>query len=187
MEIYSGAKTVKAKAMTKGTYILEVGATNSVHSIDTYGYLVGYPGPDGVFDGPMIDGCYYLSWSPANVFEAAYHKGGLENATDGYHSFKELYEYRKMYNALIFNEWAVQNMYSVHKSFTHADGELCFDGKYFVVVAELPAGQVTNHYEIKDWELFQLPIKSKANVWDGHSPQVAVERLEAFIRNYCKM
>ena len=41
-----------------------------------------------------------------------------ENTSDGYHAFKELYEFRKFYNAALFNEWAdlPGNPYDVHKS-----------------------------------------------------------------------
>ena len=39
--------------------------------------------------------------------------------SDGYHTFDELYEFRKIYNACLFNEWASQNKYSVHKSRRH--------------------------------------------------------------------
>ena len=29
----------------------------------------------------------------------------IEDISDGYHSFKDLYEFRKLYNAALFNEW----------------------------------------------------------------------------------
>jgi len=34
--------------------------------------------------------------------------GKMENISDGYHTFAELYEFRKMYNVVLFNEWAAQ-------------------------------------------------------------------------------
>ena len=37
-----------------------------------------------------------------------------ERVSDGYHTFSELYEFRKMYNALLFNEWYKQGKYQVH-------------------------------------------------------------------------
>lgn len=42
-------------------------------------------------------------------------------------------------------------------------------------MAELPTGQISNHYEMKDWDLFNIPEKEKANMWDGHSPQDVYE------------
>jgi hypothetical protein len=105
----------------------------------------------------------------------------IGNVSDGYHTFNELYEYRLLYNASFFNELAKQNLYDVHKSKKHSDGEDCFGGGWFIVMAELPTGQVSNHYELKDWNLFQVPEKEKANVWDRHTPQDVAKRMREFL------
>lgn len=63
--------------------------------------------------------------------------------SDGFHSFDELYHYRMLYNAAFFN--SLGERYEVHKSYRHADGELCFGGGWFIVMANLPTGQVSNH------------------------------------------
>ena len=81
----------------------------------------------------------------------------VKDVSDGYHTFSELYEFRMAYNVLLFNEWAEQGKYLVHKSKRHSDGELCFDGEHFVVVAILPAGQITNHYKLEHWDKFDVP------------------------------
>ena len=124
---------------------------------------------------------------------------GFENAkmlaksgefSDGYHTFNELYYYRLLYNAAFFNDMAFYDNWAggswhvdfdVHKSKKHSDGEDCFGGGWFIVMAELPTGQVSNHYEMKYWDYFKIPEKEKANVWDGHTPQEAAERLKKFI------
>lgn len=103
------------------------------------------------------------------------------NISDGYHTFNELYEYRLLYNASMFNELAKQGLYDVHKSKRHSDGEECFGGGWFIVQAQLPTGQISNHYEMKDWDLFQIPEKEKANIWDGHTPQDVAKRLRDFL------
>ena len=104
--------------------------------------------------------------------------------SDGYHTFNELYDYRKAYNAAFFNELAKQGLYDVHKSKLHSDGEIPFDdANWFIVMAELPTGQISNHYEIKDWELFDIPEKNRANVYDGHTPQDVYERLVKYLNN----
>jgi len=111
-----------------------------------------------------------------------------ENTSDGYHTFKELYEYRMLYNAALFNEWALSDVwaeqpdskvhrFNVHKSNRHSDGEECFGGGWFIVMATLPTGQISNHYEDKYWELFQIPARKKADKWDGHTPQDVAKRL----------
>lgn len=117
--------------------------------------------------------------------------------SDGYHTFGELYEFRKVYNAALFNDWAKNNTsnvmlmsnppipkfepkYDVHKSWKHHDGELCFGGGWFIVVAVLPTGQISNHYEAKDWDLFNIPEVEKAKYeFDGHTPNDVLNRLKA--------
>ena len=104
--------------------------------------------------------------------------------SDGYHTFNELYDYRKAYKAAFFNELAKQGLYDVHKSKLHSDGKVPFDDdNWFIVMAELPTGQISNHYEIKDWDLFDIPEKEKANTWDGHTPQDVYKRLIKYLNN----
>ena len=126
--------------------------------------------------------------------------------SDGYHTFDELYEFRKMYNAALFNQWAQQSAleidreeayrvegfdiptwtpkYNVHKSRLHHDGELCFgDKKWFIVSAMLPTGLISNHYKMEDWDLFKVPEVDKALYeFDGHTGKDVLERL----RDICK-
>ncbi len=123
-----------------------------------------------------------------------------EMVSDGFHTFKELYDFRMVYNAALFNEWAVQKIktgnyllsnppqieykikYNVHKSWKHYNGEWCFgkEKEWFIVVAMLPTGQISNHYEEKYWDLFKVPEAEKALFeWDGHSSQDVLERLKS--------
>lgn len=107
--------------------------------------------------------------------------------SDGYHTFNELYEFRKMYNAVLFNEWAKYDIpvYDVHKSWKHNDGELCFGGGWFIVVAMLPTGQITNHYKESDWDLFKIPESEKAKYeYDGHTPNDVILRLKQLTEGY---
>ena len=101
------------------------------------------------------------------------------DTSDGYHTFNELYEYRMQYNAALFNEWALQKKYKVHKSWYHADepNKPIFGGGWFIVMAELPTGQISNHYPEKDWDNFQIPETPTAHAFDGHTPQEALERI----------
>ena len=107
----------------------------------------------------------------------------IEKISDGYHTFEELYNYRMIYNALWFNELSkIHPEYLIHKSWKHADGEDCFGGGWFIVMAELPTGQISNHYEAKYWDLFKIPVKEKSRIWDGHTPQEAYERMIKYIK-----
>lgn len=101
------------------------------------------------------------------------------NYSDGYHTFNELYEFRKSYNAALFNMWSAYNYFPVVKSHRHSDGELCFGGGWFIVTATLPNGQISNHYENKDWDLFRCEIVETAPVWDGHTSSDVLDRLNA--------
>lgn len=92
---------------------------------------------------------------------------------DEYHTMDELYEYRMLYNALAANLMPDKAV----KSWRHSDGEECFGGGWFVVYLNLPAGQVSNHYKAEHWDLFQIPEAEVAPEWDGHTPQVAAQRL----------
>lgn len=129
----------------------------------------------------------------------------VELLSDGYHSFKELYEFRKLYNAALFNEWAEHKTkyvedgssmdrlrsitaptYDVHKSWKHNDGEWCFgkEKEWFIVVAILPTGQITNHYKAEDWDLFKIPETERAKYeYDGHTALDTIKRLKTLITN----
>ena len=117
----------------------------------------------------------------------------IEELSDGYHTYRELYEFRKVYNAALFNEWA-ENLetssdfgqalfnvpkYNVHKSWKHHDGELCFGGGWFIVSAMLPTGLISNHYKAEDWDLFKIPEVDKALFeFDGHTGSDVLERIK---------
>lgn len=124
--------------------------------------------------------------------------------SDTWHTFGELYEFRKMYNACLFNEWAkeyqnsngnkvnfpinafelkmgITPKYNVHKSWKHNDGEWCFgtEKKWFIVSAMLPTGLISNHYKVVDWNLFQVPEVEKALFeYDGHTGLDVLQRLK---------
>ena len=100
------------------------------------------------------------------------------SVSDGYHTFDELYEYRKAYNAALFNEWSRNRTYPVQRSISHSDGSPCFGGGWFIVVAQTPFGQISNHYELKDWDLFHdVSAVDCPMEYDGHTPKQALERL----------
>ena len=103
------------------------------------------------------------------------------NPRDDYHTMAELYEYRMLYNAALFNEWAADLKYGTHKSWRHSDGEPCFGGGWFIVVATLPTGQISNHYKAEYWDLFDVPAVPIPAEYDGHTPQQVADRLMAYL------
>lgn len=116
-----------------------------------------------------------------------------ELISDGFHTFKELYETRLALTALLFNlkEEYLQNKYGMgiisredydkfkpYKSKKHSDGELCFGGGWFITGFLTELGQVSFHYEMKDWDLFNIKEVEQAPEWDGHTTQDVINRLK---------
>lgn len=101
--------------------------------------------------------------------------------SDGHHSYTELYEQRMLYHAHLAQRWHAEGV-PVVKSRRHDTGELCFNGEYFIVVMELATGQVSQHYPIAAWELFQVPSQERPPEWDGHDAATAAKRLRDCLR-----
>ncbi len=126
-------------------------------------------------EGDMGGCCETADWAADEIER-------LMAQSDGYHTFDELYAFRKAYNAALFNEWAANGKHHVHKSWRHHDGELCFGGGWFIVVAVLPSGQISNHYEAKDWNLFMVPETDCALFeFDGHTDDDVIARLSSYV------
>jgi hypothetical protein len=128
----------------------------------------------------IIIGCLAYKFGLTKVPKELVPKGfDVGKLSDGYHTFDELYEFRKMYNAALFNEWSAQNKYEVHKSICHYEGEQCFGSGWFIVVAILPEGQISNHYKLEDWDLFKVQNYPRALYkYDGHDGDDVLDRLK---------
>jgi hypothetical protein len=101
--------------------------------------------------------------------------------SDGYHTHNELYQYRMLYNVLALHGFMTAGWH-VTRSWRHHSGEECFGGDWFVVHAETPTGQITNHYRGEHWNLFAgIPEVETSPKWDRHTPPVAAQRLEAAV------
>lgn len=143
--------------------------------------------PVDKFDLVLCTHCKETMGTPMHKYGCpmSIYQVGMPGVTsDGYHTFNELYQYRMLYNAVLFNEWAYQDKFNVHKSIRHSDGELCFGGGWFIVVAELPTGQISNHYKLDHWDLFQIRPVAVPVAYDGHTPQVAAQRLTDLLKNW---
>lgn len=90
---------------------------------------------------------------------------GIGDVSDGYHTFNGLYYQRMiLFAALVkcFKDRA-------WKSLRHEDGELCFNGGWFIVGIDTPEGSYTYHYECKDWDVFDCVELERGKHWDGHT------------------
>lgn len=123
-----------------------------------------------------------LPWN-AGVATAAFNglARAIDSPADEHHTMDELYDYRMLYNALAFNSWASHRTHPVVKSWTHSDGEPCFGGGWFIVVAVLPTGLVSNHYRAEHWDLFHVREDTPPE-HDGHTPEIAAERMRQLLR-----
>ena len=99
-------------------------------------------------------------------------EGGIGNLSDGYHTFNELYHHRAILFSVVCNSMPDK----AWKSKLHDTGDM-FDGM-FIVGIETPEGQATYHYDIEPyWDMFKVKELEKAPKWDGHTPQVAIDRI----------
>lgn len=97
---------------------------------------------------------------------------GIGEMSDGYHTFNELYHHRALLFATICN----MHPEKAWKSKKHDDGSM-YDGM-FIVGIETESGQATYHYDIEPyWDIFRVRELEKAPVWDGHTPEEALQRI----------
>ena len=89
----------------------------------------------------------------------------IDDLSDGFHTFRQLYYQRMMLFATIVK----QNKDKAWKSLRHEDGELCFGGGWFIVGIDTPEGSYTYHYENKYFDLFDCEILDYGKHWDGHT------------------
>ena len=107
------------------------------------------------------------------------------NVSDGFHTFDELYYYRLCYNAALINSLvqlinenpAKFKDIKVCKSKKHFGGEPCYGGGWFIVMINTPWGQISNHYKLEYWDMFNCRVADTSWKWDGHGMKEAMERL----------
>lgn len=98
------------------------------------------------------------------ICEAA-HVDEIDDVSDGFHTFRQLYYQRMMLFAAIVK----QNKDKAWKSLRHEDGELCFGGGWFIVGIDTPEGNFTYHYEDNCFSLFDCEELERGKHWDGHT------------------
>lgn len=90
----------------------------------------------------------------------------VEDLSDGFHSFKDLYKQRLYLSAALVNAYPEKSW----KSWLDENGEPWFNGDgWFLVCIETPAGPYSYHYEEKDWALFKCKELERAKPYDGHT------------------
>lgn len=100
-------------------------------------------------------------------------------ASDGFHTFDELYDHRRALTCVLATIASVDND-SWRSKRHHPDDDPMFEG-YFIVGIELPNGMISYHYPLEAWDEFAaVPEREHAPKWDGHSSLKVVEMLFEF-------
>lgn len=107
-------------------------------------------------------------------------KALLENKTiggvsDGYHTYNELYHHRAILFATICNLMPDK----AWKSKQHDDPDSPMYDGMFICGIHTPEGDATYHYDINPyWDMFKVQELERAPKFDGHTPDVAIERIK---------
>jgi hypothetical protein len=93
--------------------------------------------------------------------------------SDGYHTFQDLYDHRIELWITICH----LNRDRAWKSKLHSDGTM-FNDSFILGLNRRKGKQITYHLNLKDWDRVDVPELKNAPVWDGHTPEDVVNRLE---------
>lgn len=104
--------------------------------------------------------------------------------SDGYHTFKELYDHRIALFIVLCNLlYARYILYFKEKdkfpwkSVKHFDGTE-WEGWFIAGIGRSKGKQITYHLPIEVWDKLRVVAYDKAPVeWDGHTPADVIERL----------
>ena len=98
----------------------------------------------------------------------------VDDISDGYHSFGDLYKHRTYLLAL-----ATIHMPYAWKARVHEDGTMYDD--MFVVGFPTPTGMVTYHCDNEFWNDFKVPVIPHAPHFDGYSDKDVLDREKTFL------
>lgn len=105
-------------------------------------------------------------------------EANIENVSDGFHTFKELYAHRcHLFAALMRSHPDIS-----WRSRQHEDGSM-YDGEWFIAGMRLPTGDISYHLPLWMWKWFDgssIDTLERAPRWDGHSPADVLERLHSW-------
>ena len=95
----------------------------------------------------------------------------IEDLSDGFHSYKDLYEQRLVLSAALTTALRKRpfEQQITWKSYRHPDGTPCYDGQYFLTSYETPEGPYSYHYPSDEFGLFKCERLPIAKPFDGHT------------------
>ena len=96
----------------------------------------------------------------------------VEDVSDGYHTFKELYHHKAVLFAALCNTYKDISW----KSKLHNDGTM-YTGM-FIVGINTPNGPATYHFDLVPyWDMFHVKELERAPKWDGHTSDDVIRRI----------
>lgn len=101
-------------------------------------------------------------------------------ASDGYHTFEELYEHRIALFIALMRAHPELSWWSR----LHADGTM-WEG-WIIAGMHLPTGDITYHMAdkyVRDYLDSEITEFGRAPEWDGHTPANVVKRIEWWVKN----
>jgi len=110
----------------------------------------------------------------------------MEDVSDGYHTFGELYEHRMILTATICQLIATANTLdssvigakAIRSWKHHPDDSLIFDDMFIVVITLDGIGQISYHYNKEFWPAFDMcRTEDHSPKYDDHTPSDVITRL----------
>jgi hypothetical protein len=100
--------------------------------------------------------------------------------SDGYHTFRDLYEHRHALFITLCNVLNEQDglgdQFRPWKSKKHFDGTM-YDGMFIAGVANADGLQITYHLPLGAWDVLKVTERPNAPEWDGSTPKDVLGRL----------
>lgn len=109
------------------------------------------------------------------AMQRAVHDAGVNDIgqlSDGHHTYDDLYFQR----LILWQRICKDHKDKCWKTKRHDDGELCFGGTNFLICVDTPEGPYSYHYDMKEWDRFDVKELPKAKPFDGHTSK-DVERI----------
>lgn len=109
-----------------------------------------------------------------------------QEASDGYHTFDELYDHRialfialcRMIDNSNYEKEGTEKFIHVWRSKLHSDGT-SFEGWFILGIGKEKGDQITYHLPLSKWEETNFAeTLDHAPAWDGHTPADVLKRLK---------
>jgi len=100
----------------------------------------------------------------------------IEKISDGYHTFKELYDHRIALFIALCHVLDFHSDLPVWKSRKHHD-DTSLEGWFIAGIGKEEGHQISYHLPNHMWDMLEIKELEKAPEWDGHTPDLVVKRL----------